>query len=240
MRTRNVIMVMLLLISLNAFAQENKELSSSSSPRWSISLSFGATMLGPASDIENAMRRDGFSKLSGSFFGGTIYYPYSNRELSWLAKLTYDFNPPFALSVFVGHTNFGQTVGMADIANRLSIESSTIIIAPVISISEYKFLRIGIGVGPALYIIKAKESEDFSNSLNSEYDQNKIGFIIDFGIRFFGETGIFAGLNVQFRKVGKMEIGPFTAEYLNSIEVLQRTSVKYDHPFFGLTIGVQL
>lgn len=233
---RNAVTLILLLISLNAFAQETKELSNSNSQRWSISFSFGGTMLGPRGDIENAMRRDGFDRTFSFFFLSTNY-PRTTVESSWTVNVKHYFKGPFALSVFFGKTDFGSTVGYAGGFATLSIENSAFIIAPVVSINEYKVIEVGIGVGPALYIIKAKETERYSDPEMSVYDQKKIGFVLDFGIRIVGIAGFFADFNFQFRKVGHVEIGPFTSEGLNAIYVLSKTSVNYDHPFFGLRFG---
>lgn len=225
--------LLIVLSGREVLAQEARQPRESQLRRWSVSYSLAGTFLGPAGDIENAMRRDGFARTGNSFFGRTTVYPLTNGAPSWMVNVKYYFKSPFALSVLLGNTNFGYTAGYAGGFLTLSIENSAFVIAPVVSINEYDVLRIGIG--PSLYFISVNDEE--RDPQNSTYSQTKIGFMLDIGLRITGLAGFFADLTVQYRRVGNVEIGPFTAEFLDNSAVLSKASINFDHSLIGVGIG---
>jgi len=116
----------------------------------------------------------------------------------------------------------------------LEVSYSARYIATIFSYNLYDILRIGIG--PSVNFTKAWESSHIYERIDVEYYNTKVGFIIDFGFRIPRKKRFFGELNVQYRYVGKVEIGPF---YVNpNRDPLPPITVKYDHfsicPGFGV------
>ena len=96
---------------------------------------------------------------------------------------------------------------------------------------------VKIGIGPAVYFTKTWESGDHMGEPDCEYKQTKVGFLIDFGLRIPKKTRFFFELNVQYRYVGNIEIGPFNEDPYR--DELPQTTIKYNHVLISQGFGVR-
>jgi opacity protein-like surface antigen len=217
------------------FAQQNSVDSELRS--WSISFYLGGGIGGPGRDIEDAMKATGFGKTSpAGFFGPGKSHPFSRLEKpSWMVRAKYYLKNPFSVDISITDTHLGETLGYHDQASFLFIDYSVFTVAPTISINPYDVITIGIG--PAVCIAKAEKT---SSGGGDNFSHTKIGFVLDAGLRTSAKTGFFGELSIQYRKVGKAPIGPFTAAFFNNTAVLPAAEVSYDHWFVGLGGGLCL
>ena len=201
---------------------------------WSFSFIWLGRTGGPGEDIEDAMIEAEFNKRSpASWFGSGRSHPFSRIEkLSMMVGVKRYINPLYSIGIFFDDTYLGTTHGYHDQAGFLFIDYSTSMLAPIVSINLYDILRIG--TGPALYFTKAWDS---LSGEKEQYEVTKVGLMIDTGIRVPWRSSFFAEFITQFRKVGQVEIGPFTAEYLNNTAELPKTKVNYDHWIIGFGLG---
>ncbi len=79
--------------------------------------------------------------------------------------------------------------------------------------------------------------EAWGHPLDVEYKHTKVGFLIDFGLRFPKKSLFFFELNCQYRYVGKAEIGPFNENPYR--DELPNVEVTYNHVFIGGGFGVR-
>ncbi|MCD4679965.1 MAG: hypothetical protein K8S00_06220, partial [Bacteroidales bacterium] len=180
---------------------------------WSVAMHLGWKIGGPSKQIEKAMVYYGFNDYKGGsyWFGGSgTDHPYTeNFKSSWMISAKYNLKSPFSIGIVGGKTNLGSTRGykIDTWGHNINIDYSLFNISPIFSINSNDIVRIGIG--PSLYFTKAWESSYNYGEVDVEYKHAKVGFIIDFGLRFPKKSLFFFELNGQYRYVGKAEIGPF-------------------------------
>ena len=207
--------------------------------RLSLSYYLAHTSSGPASDIERAMNFSGWDETSPSFFGiGGTEHPFSNTGFGaigfpWMLGLDYRIKAPFSLAVFFGNSNIGTTLGYHENGSFLFINYSVSMVASTFSVQSE---GMRLGVGPAIFTTNVWRTDEPGEPVKKN---NKIGFLIDFGLAIPTDHHFFAELKVQYRKVGRMEIGPFmdTGKILTA--TLPATKVSYDHWFMGLGLGIR-
>jgi len=216
--------------------------------RWSISYCIGSTSSGPASDIEKAMRAGGFNddtEVGGLFGGGeAIAYPSSKTGFGetgfpMLFELHYLIKPYFSIGAIISNSPIGQTFGYHDPLCFLSIEYSVATYAPVFSV------RAGVlqlGIGPAWNVMKATRSD--GGGVSPVEKVKKLGILLDFGLGIPRNSRFFVELKVQYRSVGKIEIGPYESTWETEFEkasaTFPRSKVNYDHLFYGIGVGFRL
>ena len=146
----------------------------------------------------------------------------------------YYLKSQFSIGIVGGITFLGRTYGPVPEDANLQVIYSARYIATIFSYNLYDILSIGIG--PSVNFTKASERSFSYERINVKYYNTKVGFIIDFGFRIPRKTRLFGELNVQYRYIGKVEIGPF---YVNpDRDPLPQITVKYNHlsicPGFGV------
>jgi hypothetical protein len=210
---------------------------------------------GPLNDIENAMTVYGFDARSpGGFFGPGSDHPFSREEgTSWIVRAARYVKRPFSLGVLYGRTPSGHAVGYHLLAEGLLISCEADVLALLVSVSDRSLLysllqeelfELSVGLGPALYFTRAEEYAGSGNGPTNE--GTKIGLLADIGLKFPANRMFFVGVDLQYRLVGTMEVGPFTAISTppplgpGGTAVLPETEVSFDHFFIGLGIGLRL
>ena len=204
--------------------------------RLSLSYYLGHTSSGPASEIEMAMISSGWNETSPGFFGPAIKHPFSNTGFGalgfpWMLGLDYRIKAPFSLAVFFSNSAIGTTHGYHENRSSLFIDYSVSMVASTFSVQSE---GMRLGAGPAIFTTNVWNDDGSGGPVKKD---NKIGFLIDFGLAIPTDSHFFAELKVQYRKVGQVGIGPFmdTGKILPA--TLPATKVSYDHWFTGFGLG---
>jgi len=199
--------------------------------KWSIATYLSLYAFGgPRKQLEDQMIRYGFYDP-----GSGRDSPYSTGPMTtFMMSAKYYLKSPFSIGIVGGITFLGTTHGPVPEDANLQISYRVRYIAIIFSYNLYDILSIGIG--PSGYFTKAWESSHSFERIDAKYYHTKVGFIIDFGFRIPRKTRFFGELNVQYKYVGKVDIGPF---YVNpDHDPLPQITVKYNHlticPGFGL------
>ncbi|MDP8269576.1 MAG: hypothetical protein P9L97_12700 [Candidatus Tenebribacter davisii] len=232
-----LLLMALFLIPLYANSQETTNSTEVELKYWSFSIILAGRIGGPGEDIEDAMIEAEFNKFSpASWFGSGNSHPHSRMgKASFILGVKRYIKPLYSISIIFGNIYLGTTLGYHDQAGFLFIDYSSSCFAPIISINLYDILRIG--TGPALYFTKAWKTISSLNEEDESYKITKVGLMIDSGIRIPWRSAFFAEFTTQYRKVGQVEIGPFTAGNSNNMAELPKTEVNYDHWIIGLGLG---
>jgi len=206
---------------------------------WSLSCTFVGRIGGPGEDIEAAMTDAEFNKHSpAGWFGSGRSHPYTRMEkASFTFGVKRYINAKYSIGFILGKTFLGRTFGYHSQAGSLTIDSSTSIIAPIVSMNLYDIIRIG--AGPALYFTEARKTSSSSSEESEKYEVTKVGLVIDTGIRVPWRSSFYGEFITQYRKVGQVKIGPFTAESYGDIAELPKTEVNYDHWLIGFGFGIR-
>lgn len=244
-----IILPGILYVYNSVSGQENGNLDNRKNKSWSVCLNSARFKSGgPAKDLENAMNLADFDVDSPGYFGlRGAQYPTSNRsghKFTFSAK--YMIKPPISIGFFAGNTDIGNTSGRAvnsnNIGQLLNIEYSLFCFAPIISVSHF-YDGIRIGIGPAIYYAEANklmdESKYYYGEWKENYSKTKPGFLIEIGIRIPDRSHFFGEFLFQFRKVGKVEVGPYNAVVVETA-TLPKTKVSFDHTLIGYGIGFRL
>jgi len=206
---------------------------------WSVAMYLGWNIGGPSKQIEKAMVYYGFNYHSGGgWFGGSgTDHPYTNFKSSWMISAKYNLKSLFSIAIVGGRTNLGSTHGykIGTWGHYINIDYSLFNISPIFSVNSNDIVRIG--VGPSVYFTKAWESSYNYGEDDVEYMHAKVGFLIDFGLRFPKKSLFFFELNGQYRYVGKSEIGPFNENPYR--DALPKTEVNFNHLFISGGFGVR-
>jgi len=236
---KTLMLLILLFFSLYANSQETANILEPELKKWSFSFTLGGGFGGPCKEIEDAMIDSEFNENSPVFWGyGGKSHPHSNNDCSsliWSIKCY--IKPFYSLGINFGNTYLGKTFGYHDQAGYLHIEYSSFSISPFISINLYDNLRIG--TGPVLHFARSWKTNGSASEESEDYVITKVGYMIDTGVRIPWRSAFFVEFITQFRKVGQVEIGPFTAETYSGTAELPRTKVNFDHLIFGLGLGLR-
>lgn len=209
--------------------------------RWSVSYCLGLASSGPASDIERAMTASGFDDTSyGLFSSKPIGHPFSTTGIGHtLIEVHYLIKDHFSVGAILGNSSIGETLGYHDPLCYLFIKYSVKIYAPVFSVLSHGFR---LGIGPAWYIANATRTDAGGGTPSKSV--NKLGFLFDLGLNVPENSRFFFELKVQYRSVGKIEIGPyeskFETELLKESSTFPASKVSYNHFFVGIGVGFRL
>jgi hypothetical protein len=213
--------------------------------RLSLSCSFGSASSGPANDIEQTMTAAGFGDTSYGFFSSKpIEHPSSSTGIghaapSWLIEVHYLIKDHFSIGAIFGNSPIGETLGYHDPLCYLSIDYSVKTYASVFSLLDNGFR---LGIGPAWYIANATRTD--AGGGNPSKSVNKLGFLLDLGLNLPENSRFFFNLKVQYRSVGKIEIGPYESkletEFIKESATFPATKVSYNHFFVGVGFGFRL
>jgi hypothetical protein len=241
-----------MLICVSAVPARAGDAASGTERKWLISAYGGVNIGGPSQDMEDAMSASGFDARSPGGFGSFgSDHPFTRDDGgSWMLAATRFVKRPFSVGVLYGHMFFGETSGYHSQAEGLVIEYSSDVVALVVFANDKSILRsflqeelfeLSIGLGPAAYRARVKNIS--SRSGLEENEATKIGLLIDLGLKFPANSRIFAAVNLQYRLVGTMGVGPFTATALfdpGVTAVLPETEIGFDHFFAGFGVGIRL
>ena len=147
--------------------------------------------------------------------------------------LDYRIKVPFSLAVFFSNSNIGTTYGYRENRSFLSIDYSVSMVASTFSVQSE---GMRLGAGPAIFTTNVWNDDGSGGPVKKD---NKIGFLIDFGLAIPANYHFFAELKVQYRKVGRVGIGPFMDTGRILTATLPATKVSYDHWFMGLGLGIR-
>ncbi|MCH7879137.1 MAG: hypothetical protein IH914_07480 [candidate division Zixibacteria bacterium] len=227
-----------LLFGLCIFLQETA-VAADHGRHWSISVLHGGNFLGPGSDIESALIRDGYDD-DVTIFTATTRFPLSKHHGSELVAIRRNLTEPYAISLHVANIDFAETVGNKSLMSlfetgRVGVSSYGYLIAPVASTSIFGALRFG--VGPALYFLEATAFRSSVDPSGGQYDHTRLGALFDVSLETPLQRRFFIESRLQFRFVGSVDNGPFTAQSIFGTETLNATSVNYDHFFFAIGLG---
>lgn len=143
--------------------------------------------------------------------------------------LDYRIKAPFSLAVFFSNSNTGTTHGYHENRSFLSIDYSVSMVASTFSVQSE---GMRFGAGPVIFTTNVWRGSEPGEPIKKKDD--KIGFLIDFGLAIPANYHFFAELKVQYRKVGRVGIGPFMDTGMILTATLPATKVSYDHWFMGL------
>lgn len=211
--------------------------------RVSLSFSLGSTSSGPADDIERTMDASGFNQTSGSFFGGgPISHPFSRTGFGeigvpWMAAMGYSVTPLFLARAVVSNAPIGETLGYQSPGYYLSVKYSVATAGITGSFQLWDVFHAGLG--PAIYI--ARSSQDSVATEIEARSATRIGGLLDLGFSLPPKTRFFFSGSLQYRLVGKVDVGPFTTALGNSPgPTLPSTSAWFNHVYWGLGLGIRL
>jgi hypothetical protein len=238
----NFLAVMLVILSVTfVSAQKSHNLASSAQKPWSISLYyFGYRYGGPVEKIKDAMRTAEFDETSPpSWFGPGRGHPHQRGgHLTYGVNLKYLIYYPISAGIIAGRTDYGEVSGYHTDARYLVIKCSASTVAPNISVN-LRGDEFRLAIGPSLYFTSAQKTTGGYGDSDEKYSTTKFGFIADLGLRFPGESRFFIELLHQYQWVGKADLGPFSARFIDNSAELPRTEVNYSHFLVGIGAGIR-
>jgi hypothetical protein len=214
---------------LPAFGQAKSD--SVAEYQWSVTLSLGITSRGPESDIEKMLVASGFNQSSpASWLGPGVAHPVSRAGSGapWQVALRYAIDPPFHLAIIVSNASKGEIVGYRDPFMYISVNYTVLTIGTAVYIQEG---GLRLGVGPALSIVKSWV-DDASTA-------TKVGALIDVGLSLPAHSRFFFDINFQYCLIGKAEIGPYTARFVDSSATVSPSRVNFSGYFITVGVGVR-
>jgi hypothetical protein len=241
-----------MLICVSAMPAHAGDATSGTARNWLISAYGGVNFGGPSQNIEDAMSESGFDARSPGGFGSFgSDHPFTRDDGgTWMLAATRFVKRPFSVGVLYGRMSFGETSGYHSQVEGLVIEYGGDVVALVVFANDRSFLRsflqeelfeLSIGLGPAVYRTRAK---NISSRVDLEENKaTKIGLLVDLELKFPANSRVFAAANLQYRLVGTMEVGPYTATALfdpGVTAVLPETETSFDHFFAGFSVGIRL
>jgi hypothetical protein len=238
-------LIMTLMTALPVAAQEPSFLGPRPDRKWEGSAVVGTTSSGPASDLEDAMRAAHFDENRGScVFGlcfpgvnhpfsrtgfGEIGFPWTVSGRRWLSSW-------YGVGLSGGFSEIGTTFGQRrDSGEFLFLQYSVATVAPLLIIRPAHWLHTGIG--PAFLI------STFTTASTSSPDQaqtrRSAGLLWEAGIALPPRSRVFGEVLVQYRHVGRVDVGPFDATNPPTTATLPITNVQMNHWFLGVGTGVR-
>jgi len=242
----------MMLICVSAVPVHAGDATSGTARNWQISAYGGVNFGGPSEDMENAMSASGFDARSPGGFGSSgSDHPFTIDDGgTWMLGASRFVKHPFSIGVLCGRISFGETSGYHSQAQGLLIEYGSDVAALVVFTNDRSILRsllqeelfeLSIGLGPAVYRTRTK---NVSSQIDLEENKaTKIGLLVDLGLKFPANSRVFAAASLQYRLVGAMEVGPYTATALfdpGVTAVLPETEISFDHFFAGVSVGIRL
>lgn len=194
--------------------------------RWSVSFLTGTSTGGPAGDLEEAMEVNGFGQRDpgGCIFGfcfGEKDFPDTTTPVLISVTIKYQLNRNYAMSLNYSKSDFGETAGYNSRVRRLYISNTLKSISPVISVGVHDLLALG--VGPALHFIEVD-----GGSPKTVYSETKLGAIANLNFKIPRKSTFYFTLNLQYKIVGNVSVGPFRKEHLDEAATLNRVKLNYN------------
>lgn len=209
--------------------------------RISISFFGATTSSGPATQIENQMKKSGFdqTKHGGWFSSRDIIHPKSYTGIGqlgtpWLISLKYYYSKTIVLGAFYSENPIGMTMGYNNFG-YLDLDYSVNTIA---TMTWLKYGILSIGGGPALFFTKI--SDNYGYDENNSLDDTLTGFVFECGVTYPAYTTFYISAMAQYRLMGDILIGPFATGSHDDESIFPITEVSYNHLFIGVGAGIRL
>ncbi len=211
--------------------------------RWRITLSFGTCSSGPATDIEQAMRRDGFDDTSpGGWFGGPVEHPFSNTGFGeigfpWTMEVGYTLTPHYDLALLLTHTPMGETFGYQnDPQTYLFLKYDVTTLSPVFIFKPAKIIQVGVGPG---WVI-AKLERDTGGAIVYREQKGRPGVVVQASLLYPTQTRFFVKALFQYRWTPEQTFGPIPSRggYYDISHPLKEFKANFSHTFIGAGIGI--
>lgn len=219
---------------VNVRAQQGTQETLDIGKRWSVSFVGGTSKGGPARDLEEAMVANGFGQTDpgGCFFFCTKEkeFPDSVPGLYFSANIKYRVNNLYALSLYYSKNDFGETAGYNNRVRRLYISNTLKSISPIISVGVQDLFALG--VGPALHFVEAVGGRP-----KTAYSETKLGAIADLTFKIPRKSTFYFTLNLQYKIVGNVSVGPFRKEHFGEAATFNRVKVNYNQLAKGFGWG---
>jgi hypothetical protein len=214
--------------------------------RWSVALTTGSSGPGPAADLEAAMRASGFDEPGGGCVFGICFppveHPFSNTgfgSIGFPFALQIDHRLPnrrWGLSVLVGRTPIGQTMGLHAPYTSLYIDYAVDSLGFMPTL-EWKGLAVG--VGPALHIARTRDADPQDGPHGWEHHA-KFGALVQGRLMYPARSRLFLDLSGQYRYVGNVDVGPITPEaLLEPAATFPASRASFNHGHVAVGLGVR-
>jgi hypothetical protein len=242
MKSRNcgcvVATLMCLLLAMPAVAQTER--------RWSVAVTTGSSGPGPAADFEAAMRASGFDEPGGGCVFGLCFpvleHPASNTGFASIGfpfALQVDRRLPnrrWGLSLLVGRTPIGQTVGLHAPRTSLYIDYAVDSLGFMTTLERRGF---AVGAGPALHITRARDADPQVGPHGWEH-HGKLGALVQGRMMLPARSRLFFDVSGQYRYVGSVDVGPITPRTeFEPGATFPASSVSFNHWHVALGGGIR-
>lgn len=199
--------------------------------RWILSFSLAVNVDGPHEDMKKPMEDAGFGATVNDWLFGSTVYPRSNVGIGGTFGLKYLIKQPLAVGVITSYAYLGKTKGCCKSFPPvyLAVEYAVWTFAPIVSVQGKWFQ---LGVGPSLH---------YTNSYgeNEVTRKRKLGFIVDFSLIVPTKSPkYFVELKGQYKGIGRVEIGPYTAA--EAKYPMPATKVNFNNFTLGIGVGIRL
>jgi len=221
----------------NTIIPQNQK--SDNNDKWHLSVSFGTNSSGPASNIETAVRNNGWGDpkpIIGLFhIEGYEQRPetktgFGEIGIPWSLELTYKVSKIFDAGLLTSNNPIGLTKGYrSETKSELNIEYSSWVFSAFLQIKPADNVKIGLG--PLLCSNKIHESV-LSNSIKTQF-----GALILFRFVYPASAPLYAKFDFQYRLLPATSFGPINLSSGSEI-ALQKFEADFSHAFIGLGIGV--
>ncbi len=228
--------------------------------KWFVSLSTGKSFLGPANDLEQAMKDSGFgdNHLDGSGLSGshhTIQYPSHSSGLNWEMEVKHHINRRYSLLLSLG-TSWVQTVtGNDEIGFNEQLQASwgntlklncvarTVAVQYVFRTSNEGY--DGLSIGPAITFHRVSEN----SSVENPYRHTSIrpGIRLGYTFSIINSKNWFIAGNLHYEsflndKIGSIIVEPTSVYAMEPIEPSTFNGAKMHLQTLnlGITTGIRL
>ncbi len=208
--------------------------------KWSISTVSGLTRMGAYLAIEDAMEKSHFdidvNPLSLFRERDPIEYPQTSGRLSVMLGAKRRLSNKFSVEIISGISHC-VTTGNHGYAGKLTIHNSVVSLAPIFSINFTSYDNSWFGIGPSFNYIKTwKSPENDPGEPEEQYSKVKAGIILDLGFRIPDQSPWFIQFDIQYRYMGRIEVGPFSSGRLAAIPEFKANC---SHIILGIGAGVR-
>ncbi len=201
------------------------------SRRWSVGLYIGGSRGDANADLEEALIASGWDEPRVDPVTGLVRaYPTSSRGgVSLMGAVRYRLTVILAGELLFSSVETGRTTGY-QFPTTLQLRHSVLSFAPLAS-AQLSILHLG--AGPALHVIRVGHG-------TAGYDEShlKLGLLGDVGIAFPQDYVAFLDVRVQYRVVGKAEIGPVAGGGGGSAE-FQAAAVGFNHVLLSAGLAIR-
>jgi hypothetical protein len=227
-------------MAATAFAQPMTTLASDR--RWAVDVDLLSMSVGGATSFENGMRASHFNDTIADYASG-ISTPTSNNLCDGLilrrgcggelpnVEIARNLNNGWSVSVLLTRTS-GLTSGERSAALQiLSLDHRVDSVGALVSIGR----RAQLGLGPALQIVRVRESAGPSGVEKPWTDHVKLGFVVRGTVAVPERSRIFFTLRAAYQFTGHIDVGPYTPQSINDKTItFPSTSTGFSYWYVGL------